>query len=301
VYRLAVSLCIVLASAATLLSQRSRTVFRANVNSVVVTFTVSDGRGRYVKDLRQKDLQVFEDGVEQKVLSFEGQDVSAPTDSASQANRVWILFDTSNVMYGGFPQAEDCIAAFTRSLAPGTAVAVYSFTRNVTRLAEPTLDHEAAVGRMRQATVGDDTALFDSILVTLRDAARLPGRNTLVVFSNGPDDSSMLTPDDVAQVANDAGIPIYVVSTHMTDDSAQPLLSRITAVTGGRAYDAPTLVKQQAAYRSIREDLRNSYMVAYAPPPHSGFGFHKIEVRIPSAPGSEVRARSGYTTPPDSD
>ena len=61
---------------------------------------------------------------------------------------------------------------------------------------------------------GDDTALYNALLLTLRDAAKVPGRKVVIVFSNGPDNASMVAPDDVRAVAEDEGIPIYVISTN---------------------------------------------------------------------------------------
>jgi Ca-activated chloride channel homolog len=266
----------------------------------VVSLTVSDARGRYVKGLEPADFKVYEDGVEQQIQTF-SREGHADTAEATRGDRVYVLFDTSNAMYGRLPYLEDCMASFARSLDPSIEIGVYSFTRNVSRLALPTLDRYKAIGGIRQATLGDDTAMFDAILVTLRDAAALPGRSTIVVFSNGPDTASMLAPDDVAQVAEDAGIPVYVISTHMDDSRTQQLCDRISMLTGGRTYDAASLVAQQHAFRSIRDDLSNTYMLAYTPPQHSGFGFHKIEVKIPSAPGAQIRTRAGYTTPPDTE
>jgi len=143
--------------------------------------------------------------------------------------------------------------------------------------------------------------MFDAILVTLREAAVLPGRSTLVVFSNGRDTLSMLAPDDVAQVAENAGIPIYVVSTQMEDLRRQEMLDRVTTITGGREYEASNLAQQQRAFRSIGDDRANSYVLTYTPPAHSSGSFHRIEVRLPATPGAEIRARSGYTASPDTE
>ena len=67
---------------------------------------------------------------------------------------------------------------------------------------------------LRKAVAGDDSALYNALLLTLRDAAKVPGRKVVIVFSNGPDNASMVAPDDVRAVAEDEGIPIYVISTN---------------------------------------------------------------------------------------
>ena len=136
------------------------------------------------------------------------------------------------------------------------------------------------------------------MLLTLRDAARVPGRKVMIVFSNGPDNASMIAPDDVRTLAEDEGIPIYVISTNEVNKDAisSAVFQRITNRTGGKAYFARTWQKQVEAFESIREDLGNSYTITYYPAPNPNEGFRKITVEITSDPGKRyrVRARPGY-------
>ena len=130
---------------------------------------------------------------------------------------VFVLFDTSNYMYRGFVYASDAIADFVRGLDRADSVAVYTYSRNLTRAAALTKERNDAVSGLRNAVAGDDSALYNCLLLTLRDAARVPGRKVVIVFSNGPDNASMVAPDDVRAVAEDEGIPIYVISTNEVD------------------------------------------------------------------------------------
>ena len=118
---------------------------------------------------------------------------------------------------------------------------------------------------------GDDTALYNGLLLTLRDAAKVPGRKVVIVFSNGPDNASMVAPDDVRAVAEDEGIPIYVISTNDVnkDPISSNVFKRLSTRTGGKAYWAKTWQKQVEAFEAIREDLGNSYTVTYYPAPKS--------------------------------
>ena len=121
---------------------------------------------------------------------------------------VFVLFDTSNFMYRGFVYAEDAIADFVRGLDRADSVAVYTFSRNLSRAAALTRDHAERHRRTAQepwrATTRRSTTRCCS---TLRDAAKVPGRKVVIVFSNGPDNASMVAPDDVRAVAEDEGIP----------------------------------------------------------------------------------------------
>ena len=109
--------------------------------------------------------------------------------------------------------------------------------------------------------------LYNALLLTLRDAARVPGRKVVIVFSNGPDNASMVAPDDVRAVAEDEGIPIYVISTNEVnkDQVSSNVFRRISTRTGGQVYFAKTWQKQVEAFESIRESLGNSYTVTYYP------------------------------------
>ena len=151
---------------------------------------------------------------------------------------------------------------------------------------------------VRWAGAGDEAALYNALLLSLRDAAKIPGRKVVIVFSNGPDTASMVAPDDVRAVAEDEGIPIYVISTSDVnrDPVSTNVFRRLASRTGGKSFFAKTWQKQVEAFESIREDLGNSYTVTYYPQPNPNEGFRKISVEILSdaARRYRVSARPGY-------
>ncbi len=124
-----------------------------------------------------------------------------------------MLFDTSNYMYRGFVYASDAIADFIRGLDRADSVAVYTYSRNLTRATGLSRERTEAISGLRKAVAGDDSALYNALLLTLRDAAKVPGRKVVIVFTNCPYNASREAPDDVREVAEDEGIPIYVIST----------------------------------------------------------------------------------------
>ena len=304
-----------------------RPVFRVKVDMVVLSFTVTDSRNHYINGLRPADFHIYEDGILQKLNTFaegakppvevldggktrplessqvvetETSGIPAVLDrpEAFIGTNVFLLFDTSNFMYRGFVYAEDSIADFVRGLDRADSVAVYTFSRNLSRAAPLTRNHNGAINGLRSSVAGDDTALYNALLLTLRDAAKVPGRKVVVVFSNGPDNASMVSPDDVRSVAEDEGIAIYTISTNEVnnDPISSSALRRIAQRTGGKAYWARTWQKQVEAFESIREDLGNSYTITYYPAPNPNEGFRKIAVEIVSDPGKKFRVhtRPGY-------
>jgi Ca-activated chloride channel family protein len=301
---------------------QDRPTFRVKVDLVVLSFQITDNKGHYINGLKPKDFRILEDGIPQKLATFgEGSkpplqvaddgslrpapaaevakaEVRPGTGDAFVGTNVFVLFDTSNYMYRGFVYASDAIADFIRGLDRADSVAVYTYSRNLKRTAPLSRERNDAIFGLRKAVAGDDSALYNCLLLTLRDAAKISGRKVVIVFSNGPDNASMVAPSDVQAVAEDEGIPIYVISTNEVnkDPISSTVFKRISTRTGGKSYFAKTWQKQVEAFESIREDLGNSYTVTYYPQPNPNEGFRKITVELLSDVGKKyrVQCRPGY-------
>src|SRR5215475_1013666 len=138
-----------------------RPIFRVKVDMVVLSFQVTDNKGRYVNGLKPSDFRIYEDGILQSISTFaEGAKAPMAVDAdggmrplldakkdalpglerpdAFVGTNVFVLFDTSNFMYKGFVYAEDAIADFVRGLDRADSVAIYTFSRNLSRAASLT-------------------------------------------------------------------------------------------------------------------------------------------------------------------
>jgi Ca-activated chloride channel family protein len=220
--------------------------------------------------------------------------------SAVSGSNVFILFDTSNYMFRGrgFVFAQDSIAEFVRELDHPYQVAFYSYSRDFYRAASLTTDRSSVLRGVRETVNGDDSALYNALLMTLKDAAQYSGRKVVVVFSNGPDNSSMVSPEDVDELAQSEGVPIYMISTREAklDAASAAVFSRMTASTGGEAYFAKSWKDQRDAFSSIREDLAHLYFMSYYPQPNPNRGWRTITVKLtnPKYKKYRIRTRSGY-------
>ncbi len=220
--------------------------------------------------------------------------------SKISGSNVFILFDTSNYMFRGrgFVFAQDSIAEFVRTLDHPYQVAFYSYSRDFYRAASLTPDRSQVLRGVRETVNGDDSALYNALLMTLKDAAQYSGRKVVVVFSNGPDNSSMVSPEDVDELAQSEGVPIYMVSTREAklDAASAAVFSRMTASTGGEAYFAKSWKDQRDAFSSIREDLAHLYFMSYYPQTNPNRGWRTISVKLtnPKYKKYRIRTRSGY-------
>src|SRR6266852_6366357 len=231
------------------------------------------------------------------------EDASETFSSAIAGANVFILFDTSNYMYRGFVFAQDAIADFVRSLENADKIAFYSYSRDLYRAAALTSDRSAVVRGVRTSVAGDDAALYNSLLLTVQDAGRYPGRKVIVVFSNGPDNASMVPPEDVAELAQSAGIPIYMIST--TEARLEPVstavFERMSSATGGKAYFAKSWRDEKKAFASIGDDLAHLYSFSYYPKPNPNRGWRSIKVQLVGEHGKKyhIRTRNGYRPRPN--
>jgi len=316
------------------------------VNMVQLNIAVTDNKGNYVTSLRPQDFAVTEDGISQKIATFgEGNEptrrvaevnpngglLDAPTDatralsqdgpatgplstlsSLVAGSNVFVLFDTSNYMYKGFVFAQDAIADFVRSLENVDKVAFYSYSRDLSRSAALTADRSQVLHGVRSTVAGDDAALYNCLLLTVKDAAQYTGRKVIVVFSNGPDNSSVIPPEDVAELAQSTGTAIYMISTQeaQLEPVSTAVFERMTAATGGKAYFAKNWRDERRAFASIRDDLAHLYSLSYYPQPNPNRGWRAITVKLVGEHQNKyhLRTRNGYrplparfsagTTPP---
>ena len=315
------------ASAARVAKTQEQPDIRVNVEMVQLNVAVTDTKGNYVTGLRPSDFQVAEDGIQQKMAMFAdlgganakaqpagtaavpGGASEAAANDAAEASAdalisplagadVFILFDTSNYMYRGFVFAQDAVANFVRSLDGPDRVAFYAYSRDLLRASPLSKDRLEVLRGVRQTVAGADAALYDALLMTLRDAGQLTGRKAIVVFSNGPDNISVAPPEDVREMAQSEGVPIYMISTREAkiEPISTAVFQRITGTTGGQVYFAKSWQEEEKAFASIREDLAHVYSIFYYPQPNPNRGWRALKIKLadPKMNKYVIRTRTGY-------
>ncbi len=257
---------------------------RVSVEMVQLYVAVTDKKGRYITGLQPGEFEVAEDGIREKMAMFaEGDNApkritefagsanpSQPDNSASVTSAdsagpdpldgdrspldgasVFILFDTSNYMYRGFVYAQQAISDFVRSLRGPDRIALYSYSRDLFRASSLTPDRMQVLRGIRTTVAGDDAALYDAMLLTLRDSANLTGRKVIVVFSNGPDNASLAPPEDVEELAQSEGVSIYMVSTKKVEEDplSTKVFKRVSSLNGRRSVFCEELDRRKERVR----------------------------------------------------
>ena len=270
--------------------------FGIDVEVVSLSLAITDPQGHPVIDVSEQDVAVFEDGVRQPLSLF--------------AHGTWpislsVLIDGSDSMNRALPVAQAAALRLLKTLGPRDRAQVAQFSRRLTVLQEPTSDATALENAVHAVQIDGDTALYDALYVALKDLAREkrdaePERRALVVLSDGVDTASMVTDEQVLELAREAEVGVYAIGLRDQRPTAPPeplptyFLTALARETGGRVFLPSSLADLDGVYDRIATELRTLYEVAYVSdnPARDG-GWRKISVRT-LRPNLLVRHRAGY-------
>jgi Ca-activated chloride channel family protein len=288
--RLALLTCFVLTLEFALRGNASQTpgAIRVEVHLVEVYATIYDHNGHYVDGLSQSNFEVLEDGKTQEIESFE---------TSAQSLSCAILLDTTASMTEALPRVKNSIVKLIDELGPQDAVAVYTFDERLVTRQPFTSDKNAAKRAVLRTRAQGRTALFDAMTQASLDISKRPGKKTLIVFTDGDDNSSALNANAAVAGANRVGIPVYAIAEGeaVQSQNLKKLLDEMTGRTGGAAYLVKRSGDIEQLFHRIAQDLQHLYMISYQPPSSPADGkWHKIELVVKGLKDSRVRAKEGY-------
>jgi len=281
---------------ATLAAQAPVATFTSGIDLVRVSAVVRDHKGRFVQDLSARDFEVFEGGQLRPIADFR-RDLAGVS--------VGLLFDVSGSMENTLPDAREAATHLLSWLNPEDEAAVFTFDTRLDEIAPFTSGLKTLPGLMATVTPFGATSLYDAIArMAERVGTREGRRRAVVVFTDGRDNSSRLTPSQVSGIASSIDVPVYLFaavpsidnqsteySTNVDSSSLAGPLSDLAAWTGGHVFVASTPAARSAAARQIVDELQHQYLIAFESSGASGW--HPLVVRARNK-DLTVRARSGY-------
>ena len=288
--------------------ENAQATFRSGVDLVTVSATVRDNKGRLVKDLTRQDFEVIDRGERRAISEFRAE--RAPLSLA-------ILFDVSGSMDVA---ARSTAAKFAAHhvlswLDDGRDEAgLFAFDSRLREVAPFTVDTRALKGALGEVDPFGATSLHDAISeAAARVATRPAARRAVVVLTDGIDTASRLSPAEVSANAAAIDVPVYIIalvlpiddpgSDRATPGSKRQAPSSIGTIedlarwTGGALYYSSTSASAHKAARSVIDELRQLYLIAFEP--GAAPGWHPIEIRT-SDKDFFVRTRGGYVAGPGS-
>jgi Ca-activated chloride channel family protein len=260
--------------------------FASGVQAVEVYATVTDSAGEPVMGLRADDFQLDDDGHRQSITTFaEG---AFPLTVALGVDR--------SLSMRGEPLrlARGAAQRFLRELQPGDRSMVVAIGADADVVAPLDAPRDAQLAAIAALDAWSTTALRDAVVKTLDRLAPEPGRQALVVFSDGTDRYSQVSAAEMLERARRGSALVYPI---VFGRASVPVLSDVARLTGGRSFVLPDARGLDAALGSIARELRHQYLLGYAPEGGTQAGrWHPIQVRVrgQDARGLRVRARDGY-------
>ncbi|HUB80189.1 MAG TPA: VWA domain-containing protein [Bryobacteraceae bacterium] len=278
--------------------------FRAETNLVVIPVSVTDSLNRFVLGLRKEDFKLFDNGVEQPVSHFSGEDVPLS---------IGLAFDISGSMDYKMRTSRDAAATMLKTLGPGDESFLVEFNDTVDLSVPFTGKTEQIRDALQNVKPGGLTALLDAVNFTLDQMKKAKNpRKAIVIVSDGGDNSSKYTAAQIESLVREADVEIYCMGVFdpleslalsPEEISGPRLLSEIATQTGGRAFAASVSSDLPSVAARIAIELRNQYVLAYYPKDQSRDGkYHNVEVKVSQLPGMpplKMHWRQGYYAPTD--
>jgi Ca-activated chloride channel family protein len=263
--------------------------FSAATQLVEVYASVTDARGEPVTSLTRDDFVVLEDGEPQAISAFAVGEF--PLTVALGVDRSWSMAGEKLRL------AKQASAAFLRELRPGDRSMVLAISSTADEIAPLDADRPSQLRAIAALDPWSTTALRDALLAALDRLEPEPGRQALIVFSDGVDRYSDASASDVLTRARRSNALIYPIAFGRT---RPPLLAELAVLTGGRSFLLPDATDLQRTLSQIARELRHQYLIGYVPERAATPGeaeWRSISVSVKNQPaGVRVRARDGYTT-----
>jgi Ca-activated chloride channel family protein len=274
--------------------------FEAGIEVINLNVTVTDARGRYATDLGAQAFSVYEDGIKQELSLFTHENL--PISLA-------LMLDTSASMDEKLSVAQAAAIRFVKTLREQDLASVTQFNDRTTVLQDYTNDHALLEAAIKQTRASASTALHNALYVTLKDLARQKKagelrRRAIVLLSDGEDTSSLVSDDQVVELARKTEIAIYAISlrqnrsgdrSRLEFSQAIHLLTALAQDTGGQVHFPNSLSELDAVYDKIAEELRTQYNLGYVSSNKRKDGkWRRIVVRVPEREELQVRHKLGY-------
>jgi len=275
------------------------TTITKRVDEVNVVFTVTDKRGKFVKDLKQTDFQVVDDSKTGTIRSFRNE-TNLPL-------RVGLLIDASNSVRDRFKFEQEAATEFLnqiiRSKFDEAFVIGFDTTPEVTQ--DFTDSTEALSKGIRMLRPGGGTAMYDAIYYACRDKimaydkGSVATRRAIILLSDGDDNQSRVSREEALEMAQKAEVIIYAISTNTSGLKLKgdKVMEYLAEQTGGKAFFPFKIQDVSDAFSQIQDELRSQYAISYKPADFQFNGkYHKIDI-LADNKKYKVRARKGYYAP----
>jgi Ca-activated chloride channel family protein len=276
--------------------------FNADATLVLIPVTVTDATNRFVLGLQKDDFRLLEDDAEQMITHLSGED--APLS-------VGLVFDISGSMDDKLRISRQAAIQFLKTMNPEDEAFLVAFSDQARLVAGFTSHVEEIQSKLMSLQAGGLTALLDAAQMALQEMknARNP-RKAILIISDGGDNNSRYSSGQIQSIVREADVQLYAMGIFepamfvgMTKEeiSGPRLLAEIAEQTGGRVFAAAEPSDLPSVATRIGIELRNQYVLAYAPQNRNkDRKYRRVEVKVKQPAGLfdlKLHWRLGYYAP----
>jgi VWFA-related protein len=282
-------------------ADRQRPSFRAGIDIVSLNVTVTDAANHYVTDLSEGDFSVFEDGVKQNITFFSRR---------QQPIAMSLLLDSSASMEQHIGTLQTAATNFIKKLKPNDIAQVIDFDSRVEIRQAFTGNQTELQTAIEQTNAGGSTSLHNAIYIALKELRKVKAvseedvrRQALIVFSDGEDTSSLVSFEEVLDLAKRSETAIYAIALRGNDVQAKGfreaefVMRTLSQETGGRAFFPARIEDLNGVYSQISDELASQYTLGYSSGNQRRDGaWRRLVVQVARA-NITPRTKKGYYAP----
>jgi VWFA-related protein len=254
---------------------------------IEVYASVSDGNGRSATNLTAQDFRVMEDDRPQQIQIFEPQ---------ASAMTIALVVDTTGSMTSDLPHVKNAIARLLTNVKAQDSVGLFTFANGLNRLSDFTRDKSAVLGAILKTRAAGGTALYDALAQLSRQLSRAGGKKAILLFTDGDDNSSVLSMERSIKEVQRVGVPVYgmLYGRALNDTRLYTRLESISESTGGIPFKIRNVDELSKVFGRIAEDLQQLYLLGYQSDSESTSDWRSVKVSLPNHPKLKMRAKEGY-------
>jgi Ca-activated chloride channel homolog len=269
-------------------------VLSVKTDLVTLAITVVNRDGTFVGGLRPEHFTVYDNGERTPIEFFSSEDLPAT---------IGLVIDSSGSMRDKREQVTTAAMAFAALSHPLDELFTVNFNDTVWQGLPPavafTADRDQLQVALADAPAQGMSAVYDAVdraLAHVEHGTR--DRKAVIVVSDGGDNASARSLDQVLQRARQSTAIVYAVTLFDPDDhDARPrILKRLARETGGEAFTPRRASEVVRSFEQIARELRSGYTIGIQPPEIADGGFRSIRVVVDAGGGRRLvaRTRAGY-------
>src|SRR5688572_12836810 len=271
----------------------------AGIEYVLLPVLVFDKKGRFVDGLQKKDFRVRVETTPVVIDTFERDD-AAPVSMA-------FLLDTSGSMEigGKLRRAKSAIRAIVETRKPGDDFALFAFSEGLVNMVS---DFSARSAKLFEALedleAGGQTALFDAVAATPKLMKGKNAKRAIVLFTDGVDNASKLSPGEMAEILQQVSTPVYAIGMKnvmydlLSEEQRKQLfvenLRMLAASSGGRMHLVGDEKDLGPLAAKVNSEVRKQYILGFTPSGRGELKYRVVFVSVTKRGNWNVRTRRGY-------